>query len=374
MHLQFVLLLVQPSPVAAWTTASAALYRPRYSSRMRIATQPRQPASLNGSATKKPAKAKSGSGQADLARGRQPTATAIQSPSSGTPPAPLRTNPAVGYNAAAKLALLRRGKRASHDELLLDFSGLPTRVELRSAGKLLLQGQWNWQSTSSGRALTPQGEWHEVGWHQEKSCDFLEIELPLSHGFKLERQVFFARNELILFLADCLIGPTDVTTSEIHHHQSFSLASNATFAAAAETREGWLCADGRRQATVVPLAQTEWRSDFCHADLVAKGEQLTVDQAVHGHALCSPIWIDLNPRRLRRPLTWRRLTVGEGLTSISRDRAVGYRVQVGDEQWLVYRSLAPVANRSVMGHNTFGSFLCGTVKPDGSIKEILTME
>ena len=66
--------------------------------------------------------------------------------------------------------------------------------------------------------------------------------------------------------------------------------------------------------------------------------------------------------------------VDDVIHSRNRDVAVGYRIQSGDEQWLVYRSLAPVANRSVMGHNTYGSFVCGRIKPNGDVKDILTME
>ena len=88
----------------------------------------------------------------------------------------------------------------------------------------------------------------------------------------------------------------------------------------------------------------------------------------------SPLWIDLNSKRLKRPLTWRRLTVGENVKGLSRDVAVGYRVQVGDEQWMIYRSIDRVANRSVLGHNTFGSFVCGKIDDKGNVKEILTMD
>lgn len=278
------------------------------------------------------------------------------------------------YNAATKMALLRRGKRAPHEELLLDFSRETARIELRAEGVPLLMGDWQWEATAAGQALTASGEWKEVSWHREKGCDYLEIEQPLSHGFKLERQVFLARNDLFLFVADCLIGPAQAPASELRHVQKLPLAENAEFTGAAETREGWLNGNGRRRASVIPLAQTEWRSDFCHASLTSHDGALTIEQAAHGRNLCSPLWIDLNSKRLKRPLTWRRLTVGEHVKALSRDVAVGYRVQVADEQWMIYRSLDRVANRSVLGHNTFGSFVCGKIDDKGNVKEILTMD
>jgi hypothetical protein len=277
------------------------------------------------------------------------------------------------YNATAKKAVLRKGKRSPHDELMLDFSGQALEIELRAAGNLLLAGAWNWSATVGGTALTAAGDWKEVGWHRERSCDYLEIELPLTDGYKLERQMFFARNELVFFIADCLSGPANMA-NEIRYSQSLPLADGTSFTAADETCEGWLTTNGRRAACVVPLAQPEWRADFRHARLTASDNQLIAEQAAHGRRLLAPLWIDIHPSRIKRPITWRQLTVGENLTAVNRDVAVGYRIQSGNEHWFAYRSLAPVANRSVMGHNTYGSFVCGRVQPDGSVKDILTME
>jgi hypothetical protein len=46
---------------------------------------------------------------------------------------------------------------------------------------------------------------------------------------------------------------------------------------------------------------------------------------------------------VKRPLTWRRITVAENLALVPREVAAAYRVQVGREQWLFYRSLAAAA-------------------------------
>src|SRR5262249_27676705 len=81
-----------------------------------------------------------------------------------------------------------------------------------------------------------------------------------------------------------------------------------------------------------------------------------------------------DPRRQRRPLTWRRLTVAENLGIVPRDVATAYRIQVGHEQWLVYRSLAKTGNRSVLGHNTLASFACSRILASGETDEILAIE
>jgi hypothetical protein len=204
-------------------------------------------------------------------------------------------------------------------------------------------------------------------------CDYLEIELPLTGGWRIERHLLLAREDRFLFLADALLGPGE-TPSEIAYSQNLPLGAEASAAAARETREVAINYAGRQYATAVPLALGEWRAEHCHAELTAEKGHLTLRQAAHGRSLFSPLWIDLEPRRLKRPLTWRRLSVGENLGIVSRDTAVAYRLQAGDEQWLFYRSLTPRGNRSFLGHNTAYSFVCGRVKKDGNLDPIIEIE
>jgi hypothetical protein len=84
--------------------------------------------------------------------------------------------------------------------------------------------------------------------------------------------------------------------------------------------------------------------------------------------------IDLKRKRTGKPLTWRRLTVAEERRVQPADRAVGYRVQIGRKQWLVYRSLAPIANRTVLGKNLSSEFLVARFNQDGECDPILEIE
>jgi len=277
------------------------------------------------------------------------------------------------YNAAKKAALLRRGRRAPHDELFVDFSGDEVQIELTIGGQLLASGAWTWHATAGGQPLAATGAWSEVCWNHDRAGDYLEIELPLTGGWRLERQVFLARQDQFLFLADALLGP-DEAAVELRYEHRLPLASASTFAQPAETREGWLTAGGKRRAAVVPLSLPEWRAEFCHAEVAQRHERLTLEQAALGHNLFAPLWIDFNAERLRRPLTWRRLTVGENLAVVPRDVAAGYRIQSGDEQWLIYRSLDRIGNRSVLGVNTVSSFVCLRFFTSGKTQEIVAIE
>jgi len=53
---------------------------------------------------------------------------------------------------------------------------------------------------------------------------------------------------------------------------------------------------------------------------------------------------------------------------------VAYRAQSGRRQWLVYRSLAPAANRTFMGQNVSGEFCAGRFPKKGEIDEWIEVE
>lgn len=297
------------------------------------------------------------------------------------------------YNAAAKAALLRQTPDPPHDQLLVDFSRSECFIELSAGGTPLLSGSWTVQAAADGRPLTATGPWEESCWETDDDCDFLEIELPLAGGWRLERQMLLARRDRFLLLADALLGPPAQSPGklhgangsprsaddadqpqELHYASSLALDLRAAFRPAAETREGWLEAKNRRLASVIPLALPEWRAEFCHAGLTADGGQLKLEQKALGRNVYAPLWIDLDSRRLRRPLTWRRITVAENLAAVTRDVATGFRVQAGIEQWVVYRSLSTCGNRSLLGHNTLYEFICHRFLRSGLTEPIVEIE
>ena len=73
-------------------------------------------------------------------------------------------------------------------------------------------------------------------------------------------------------------------------------------------------------------------------------------------------------------MTWRQLTVAEQRQNQPRDVAAGYRVQFGSRQWLIYRSLTPPANRTVLGMNLSTDFFLGRFGRDGETNTIVEVE
>ena len=86
------------------------------------------------------------------------------------------------------------------------------------------------------------------------------------------------------------------------------------------------------------------------------------------------MFVDLDVQRFHRERTWRALTVAEDLQALPPDVAVGYRVLAGSRQWLIYRSLAAKANRSVLGHNLATEMVVARFQRKGRVEPIMEIE
>jgi hypothetical protein len=117
------------------------------------------------------------------------------------------------------------------------------------------------------------------------------------------------------------------------------------------------------ESTKVSTPDDSWR----HGSIVLRQES-------EGGRLYAPLWLDCDPTRSGRPLTWRQLTVADTRHNLPRHQAAGFRVQVGLDQWLLYRALDQPRNRTVLGCNLSCEFLLGRVRPDGTVARTLEIE
>ena len=93
-----------------------------------------------------------------------------------------------------------------------------------------------------------------------------------------------------------------------------------------------------------------------------------------GRFLCCPLFFDFRPRRIEKQRTWRQLTVAEKLAVVPHDVAVGFRVQSDRDQWLMYRTLGPPGNRTLMGQNISSEFYAGRFLKTGEVDEWIEVE
>jgi hypothetical protein len=101
---------------------------------------------------------------------------------------------------------------------------------------------------------------------------------------------------------------------------------------------------------------------------------LELRQSADCRGLYAPLFFDLDRLRMTCPPTWRQLTVAALLASQPADVAVGYRVAVGRQQWLIYRSLAEKANRTLLGHNLSSEMLVASFDRSGEVVPLLEIE
>lgn len=253
----------------------------------------------------------------------------------------------------------------------IDYSSPDMRIECWSGGQQLVEGTWSWETTLNGKRIEPVGTWDESCWFTDDDVDYLELSMDLTDGATLERQILLARDEMFLLLCDYV---TNTAGGELSHRYRLPLAAELELELEQETREGLLTA-GKTYARVLPLALPEWRVDPRVGQLTTNNNRLQLEQKRNGVNLACPLLIDLKRSRAKKECTWRQLTVAQSLEIQTPDVAVGYRAQCGKDQWLIYRSLAEPANRTVLGQNLSNECLIARfLAPEGEVDELLEIE
>jgi hypothetical protein len=258
---------------------------------------------------------------------------------------------------------------APSTKLTAAFPGRSLHIELCRGDLAILAGSWEMDITFEGEAAMPISNYEETCWVADKEVNYLELEIHLGGGLRLERHVVFAREDQFVFLADAVFGPR---AGKLEYRGLLPLAANMEFQADKPHTEGTIL--GKKPlAQVVPPALSEWRTPESSGHLRQQDGKLELAQTAVGRNLFAPLFLDLKSRRFDKPLTWRQLTVAQSLAIQPPDSAVGYRVMIGKEQWLIYRSLTPKANRTLLGHNLSSEFLLARFRK-GEVQSLIEVE
>lgn len=269
-------------------------------------------------------------------------------------------------------ALLRRDWSRKTPQLHVSFDAGATMLELAHGRRMLLQGLHDFAVTLDGQPVARRADshWELVCWESDDDVDYLELEMELAGGTRVQRSYLLIREDDALLMSDVVLT---TGASKLRHRVCLPLAEAVVFHAEQETRDGWLVSD-KPLARVLPLGLPEWRVDPRGGQMFMEAGVLVVEQEVDGSALMAPLFLDLSRRRGKYEGTWRQLTVAEDRRIQPRDVAVGYRAQVGDDQWLLYRSLAPVALRTLLGQHLGVEFYCGRFDDDGESEQLISVE
>lgn len=264
----------------------------------------------------------------------------------------------------------RRGPRLS-----VLYPGPRVLTEWSVDGDVLWSGDWGWEIRRDGKLLEPEGEWQDLCWVSDKDADYLELELELTGGVKINRQMVMAHKDRLVLLADAVLGGEVLGdgSGRLEYRGWLPLSPDIATGDESETREIYLTGC-HASVMALPLALAEWRGDDRLGTLARTGAGLELRQSTDGRSLYCPVLFDFDPRRAGRRRTWRQLTVAASLEIQPADVAVGYRVQLGREQWLIYRSLAQRANRTLLGHNLSTESLVARFDRSGEVEPLIEVE
>jgi hypothetical protein len=217
-------------------------------------------------------------------------------------------------------------------------------------------------------------------WETDRKATFLELTAPLGGGLQFERQVVVLPADRVVLLADAVTIRSQPTghlngaaaADPLDYEGSIALAASLETEHAAETREV-IVFDTAKRCMALPLALPEWRVAGSGGLAPHADGRLVLTQRGH-RRLSAPLWLDLDPARVGGPLTWRQLTVADTRQNLPPHQAVGFRVQAGLEQWLVYRALDVARNRTLLGCNVSCEFLLGRLKRSGEVARTLEIQ
>lgn len=279
------------------------------------------------------------------------------------------------HDAAAAVTVIRTGWGRDAVRVLLEYRDATPRLEIAVADRLLVDGPWDWTTAADGRPLDAEGAWTVSCWESDGKAACLEIAAPLAGGMRLDRQIVVLRRERIVLLADAVVPgaepPAATGPDELTHRAVVRLAPGLEAEPAGDTREV-LVYDGRMRCMALPAALPEWRGAG-RGELVASPGALELGQ-VGQRRLYAPLWIDCDPRRIGRPLTWRQLTVADTRRNLPPHQAAGFRIQSGLEQWLLYRALDVARNRTLLGCNVSSGFLLGRIRRSGEVARTVEID
>ena len=284
----------------------------------------------------------------------------------------------ANHSEWSELGVLAAGWREKAPRIVVAHPGDAMAIEVHAGKQTLLSGEWPIDVVCNGQQLVANDDWETQCWHSDADADYLELAITLDGGphgeMRLERQVLLSREDGVAMLGEILLSEDNPIEAALSINTRLPLGAGLGFAAEKETREGLLVRDKKTAAGVIPISLPEWRDDPRGGELTSAEGALRLTREASGRNLASALWLDFSTTRFAKQRTWRQLTVAQSLEKVGHDVAVGYRVQSGKDQWLVYRSLDRAANRTLLGHNLSSEFIAGRFLSTGEVDEYLEIE
>ncbi|MGA2699815.1 MAG: hypothetical protein ABSH35_01785 [Isosphaeraceae bacterium] len=269
------------------------------------------------------------------------------------------------------LAVLRGGWQKGDDLFVVDHRRREpqTRFELMGSGSSWLGPDWRLARSVAASSCPRPGS-----WISSSAADLLEWSYR-SSGLRLRRTALLLRGRKMALLGD-QIGGKDLPGRLLE--TEFGLPAGVTAEPIPGCRGLLLrTASSRATAQVLPVAlpaaphETD-RGQLCVLD---DHRHLTLSCMARGGRCWLPLLVSWDPRRHRKQLSWRVLTVAQDSKVCAQDVAFAVRVSWGrDDTLVIYRSLGPPAPRSFLGHQTKARFLLGRFTSEGNVEPLLSVD
>lgn len=265
-------------------------------------------------------------------------------------------------------AVMRTHWGAHADRITVTHDQPAMNIELTVQGQPVLEGEW-YSEISSGKTTTPfRGEWTCVCWQTDQDADYIEMQYYVRGVVRAERQILLSRTRQFCFLAEAL---ADIRADQFAYRTRLPLVSGIAGTTGASTREVKLEAGGV-PVRVFPIALPDQHVFSTPGRFTA---ELSFQTTASGSAWYNPILIDWSPARRSAAAVWKSLTVAEEQKVVKPECAAGHRIKVGNQQWLIYRSLRQsIEPRSVLGHQTRFETVIGSVESNGDITPLMLVE
>lgn len=265
------------------------------------------------------------------------------------------------------LAVLRANWAKEGDFAVVDHrsAGVETQFELFGRGRTWLGPGW----TSPG-LFAPKASASPTLWISHSAADLAEWSYPVGKA-RVTRSVVVFRGRRLALISEQWEGPGDPGVWRI------DLPADVVPTPLVGSRTLRLDAPRARfSPRAMPIGLSASTEQATTGRFAREGQGLILQNEPNSGAVRSwrPLLISWDAQRDRRAAVWKPLTVTEDRRVCRADEAFAARISWGrDENLLVYRSLAPPACRTFLGHQTRPTvrFLVGLFSVEGDVEPLL---
>lgn len=285
------------------------------------------------------------------------------------------------HSEPAKVAALLPEWDVRRARVFVDYAQDRFKIEIDHGKGIAVLGNWRLSVEGDGIKQRPLGAWVCNCEYSDDDVHYLEFEQQWTGRLKVQRQVLLVREDRCVLLADAVLRDEAFPSCQIDYASVITAHEMMTIEPEDDTNEHWLVdPEGRKRAMMLSLQTSEWRVGKSAVKIDVTGSNEVRLQAKsqppsdNGGGVYAPLWLDFQQRRFDRPRTYRQLTVADDLRIVDPDEALAYRIQIGSEHWVVYRTLRGHRPRTFLGKHLIADFHCGRFSPgEGIIDDLVTI-